>query len=51
MKLWLIAAASWVGLGTISEVRAADSPVWNKDYTSAKKIARRTGKPLLVVFR
>ena len=51
MRLWLIAAASWVGLGTISEVGAADAPVWNKDYAAAKKIARRTGKPLLAVFR
>ena len=51
MRLWLIAAASWIGLGTISDIPAADSPVWNKDYTAANKIALRTGKPLLVVFR
>jgi hypothetical protein len=26
-------------------------PLWHTDYDQAKQIARRTGKPLFVVFR
>jgi hypothetical protein len=56
MACWLLGIALVAGLPG-SLVKASDAtalpakPVWHNDYASARNLAQRTGKPLLVVFR
>jgi hypothetical protein len=51
MRRWLSGGA--VGLAVLAGFFAAASPkgAWLFDYEAAKALARRSGKPLLVVFR
>ncbi len=44
----LLAGIAW--LGRSPEV-AADSSWWQSDYETARALAKKTGKPLLVGFR
>ncbi|HMC88103.1 MAG TPA: hypothetical protein VKI17_01080 [Gemmataceae bacterium] len=56
MACWLLGIALVAGLPVPPVKLAAATavvakPVWHTDYASARKIAQRAGKPLLVVFR
>lgn len=47
----LLCATALTYFAGISEVQAADEPVWHKDYSKARTIAKRLKRPLFVVFR
>ncbi len=40
-----------IGLGLLAPLAPAREPGWLTDYAEAQALARRTGRPLLVVFR
>ncbi len=49
MKWWLIGMV--LGLGAAPATAQVKRPLWHTDYARARAEARRTGKPLFVVFR
>ena len=58
MKIWTLAGALSVGLGALtfvllarSPVAAAEGPHWLPDYETARAAALKAHKPLLVAFR
>jgi hypothetical protein len=58
MKPWQLCIALTLGIGTLagsSAVRPSTAPAagpsWISDYEAARTAARRTGRPLFVVFR
>lgn len=53
MTRWMLiglSLAALTPLGSAAEPAAKSSP-WVTDYAAARATARKTGKPLLVVFR
>ena len=53
MHRWLLCAAALVAFGgsSVAEEPKTDDPVWRTDFAAAKALARRTGRPMFVVFR
>lgn len=60
MKLWHWAGLMTAGMGSLTalaarepapQVRSQQEVVWQTDYSSAQDAARKSGKPLFVVFR
>ena len=51
MQRWLIAVLGVLAFGGNIAYSSQPKPPWTGDYAAAKAEARRTGKPLLVVFR
>jgi hypothetical protein len=59
MKGWLFGSVVVVGLvvlaGTVVQGQGKKAPAskyqWHTSYESAREEARRTGKPLMIVFR
>lgn len=53
MRGWL--AGSVIGLGLLAGLAHGEGPrpkaIWHDSYDAAKALARKSGKPLLVVFR
>jgi hypothetical protein len=47
----LLGSLFLTSLQTRAEAAPPAKPLWHTDYEQAKEIARRTGKPLFVVFR
>lgn len=50
MKTLVPAVAALLTLTTV-DFAQADEPVWHKDLSKAKSIARKSKRPLFVVFR
>ena len=56
MKRWLVAGVLGVVVGMSGsvrgqEVRDPQYPRWFADYEAARREARRSGKPMFLVFR
>ncbi len=57
MRGWLIGGVLALGLPLCAGQRAtaarpeAQATVWQGDYEAARALARKTGRPMLVVFR
>lgn len=58
MRGWLLGSMAILSFitaqsGAVKEstTRALNRPTWLRDYATARELARRTGKPIFVVFR
>lgn len=51
MQDWLTGVTIWLAVGQACAVADEGKAVWHKDYAAARAEARRSGRPMLVVFR